>query len=58
MGYGNLILKLALNEALKLGFKKIRINCNDSNIPSKKIIMKNGGILDIKNYKNRRGARG
>ena len=56
MGYGNLILKLALNEAKKLGFKKVRINCNDNNIPSKKIIIKNGGILDIKNYKTSDGT--
>ena len=33
-GYGNTILFLALKEAKKLGFKKIRINCNDKNILS------------------------
>lgn len=49
-GYGSLILKLALEEAKKLGFEKVRINCSDDNIPSKKIIVKNGGIVDIKNY--------
>ena len=36
-GYGNTILFLALKEAKKLGFKKIRINCNDKNIFSKKL---------------------
>ena len=50
-GYGNLILKLALDEARKLGFKQARINCDDNNICSKKVILKNGGILDIKSYK-------
>ncbi|MBR3523996.1 MAG: hypothetical protein IKN87_04895 [Bacilli bacterium] len=55
-GYGNLILKLALKETKKLGFKKVRINCNDNNIPSKKIIIKNEGIVDIKKYKTDDGT--
>ena len=49
-GYGNLILKLALEEANKMGFEQVRINCSDSNIPSKRVIIKNGGVLDIKSY--------
>ncbi len=54
-GYGNIILKLALIEAKKLGFKRVRINCNNENIASKKIIIKNGGILDIDSYKTNEG---
>lgn len=54
-GYGNIILTLALKEAKKLGFKKIRVNCNNDNIASKKIILKNNGVIDIKNYKNKDG---
>lgn len=54
-GYGNIILMLALKEAKKLGFNKIRINCDNNNIASKKIILKNGGIVDIKNYKTKDG---
>lgn len=50
-GYGNIILSLALEQAKKLGFKSIRINCDNDNIPSKKIILKNGGKVDIKDYK-------
>lgn len=50
-GYGNIILKLALIEAKKLGFNQIRINCDDNNIQSKKVILNNDGILDIKSYK-------
>ena len=30
-GYGNLILKLALIETNNIGFKKVRINCDDKN---------------------------
>ena len=55
-GYGNIILSLALEEAKQLGFNKIRINCDDNNIPSKKIIIKNGGIVDIKSYKTEHGT--
>lgn len=54
-GYGNTILELVLIEAKKLGFNKIRINCDDNNIASKKVILKNGGIVDIKNYKTKDG---
>lgn len=54
-GYGNIILSLALKEAKKLGFKMIRINCDNNNIPSKKIILKNGGKVDIQNYKTSDG---
>ena len=55
-GYGNIILELALKECKKLGFKKVRINCNDNNIPSKKVILKNGGKVDIKSYKTKEGV--
>ena len=55
-GYGNIILNLALKEAKKLGFKKIRINCDDNNIASKKIILNNGGKVDIKSYKTKDGT--
>lgn len=54
-GYGNIILELALIEAKKLGFNKVRINCDDNNIISKKIIIKNGGIEDIKSYSTKDG---
>lgn len=55
-GYGNIIFELALIEAKKLGFNKVRINCDDNNIASKKVILKNGGIVDIKNYKTKDGS--
>lgn len=55
-GYGKLILELGLLEAKRLGFNKIRINCDDNNIASKKIIMKNGGVVDIKSYKTKDGS--
>ena len=54
-GYGNTILALALKQAKQLGFKRVRINCDNNNIPSKKIILKNGGIVDIKDYKTSDG---
>lgn len=50
-GYGTKMLELALEECKKLGMKKVRINCDDSNIASKRVIEKNGGKIDIKSYK-------
>lgn len=54
-GYGNKILALALKEAKKLGFDKIRINCDNRNIKSKKVILKNGGVIDIDGYNTKEG---
>ncbi len=54
-GYGNIILKLTLIKAKNLGFKQVRINCDDNNIASKKIILNNGGVVDIKSYKTANG---
>ena len=54
-GYGNLILLLALEEAKKIGLKKVRINCDNNNIASKKIIIRNGGKEDIVNYETKDG---
>ena len=54
-GYGNIILALALKQAKQLCFKRVRINCDNNNIPSKKIILKNGGKVDIENYKTKDG---
>lgn len=55
-GYGNIILKLALNEFKKLGFKEIFGNSSSGNIRSSKVIEANNGILikednDSKYYK-------
>lgn len=54
-GYGNIMLNFALREAKKLGFKRIRINCNNDNIASKRIILRNGGKPDIIDYKTDEG---
>lgn len=44
-GYGSQILKLALEEAKKLGIEDAIVTCNIDNIASKKIIEKNNGKL-------------
>lgn len=54
-GYGNIILELALKKAKEYGFYQIRINCDDKNVASQKIILKNGGVVDIKSYKTKDG---
>lgn len=45
-GYGNKIIELALIECKKLGIKKVLMTCDKNNIPSKKAIIHNGGILE------------
>jgi predicted acetyltransferase len=45
-GYGTLMLKLALEEARKIGLKRVMITCDTDNIASAKIIEKNGGIFE------------
>lgn len=47
-GYGNEILELGLEKACELGMKRVLLTCDPDNIPSKKIIEKNGG-----EYENR-----
>ena len=54
-GHGTNMLGLALKECKNLKFTKVRINCDDNNIGSKKVIIRNGGIVDIKNYQTKEG---
>ena len=54
-GYGTKMLQLALIQCKKLGMKKVRINCDDNNVASIKVIKNNGGMLDIKSYKTNNG---
>jgi predicted acetyltransferase len=45
-GYGSKILGLALPYATKLGIDKVLVTCDTSNIGSRKIIERNGGVLE------------
>lgn len=60
VGYGKMILQLALPEAKKLGIAKVLVTCDDTNLGSRKIIEANGGVLEnivdngIENPKKRR----
>ena len=45
-GYASEMLKLSLNECIKLGLDKVLITCDKDNIGSAKVIEKNGGILE------------
>lgn len=44
-GYGTQMLALALEEARRLGLKRVLITCDTDNIGSARIIEKNGGVL-------------
>ncbi len=45
MGYGTELLRLALQEASKLGINNAILTCSTANTSSRRIIEKNGGIL-------------
>ncbi|OGG53430.1 hypothetical protein A2851_05665 [Candidatus Kaiserbacteria bacterium RIFCSPHIGHO2_01_FULL_53_29] len=45
-GYGNKILELALQKARELGIKRVTVTSDIRNVASRKIIEKNGGILE------------
>ncbi|RJQ34792.1 GNAT family N-acetyltransferase [Candidatus Parcubacteria bacterium] len=47
-GYGTMILKLALPKAKELGIERALLTCDKTNIASRKIIEKNGGVLENK----------
>jgi predicted acetyltransferase len=42
-GYGTILVQLALEKAKELGIRKVLITCNKYNIPSCRVIEKNGG---------------
>lgn len=44
-GYGTRLLSLALNLCRSLGINKVLITCKKDNLPSKRVIEKNGGVL-------------
>jgi len=45
-GYGNLILKEILKEAEKININEVLLTCDDTNIPSRKVIENNNGVLE------------
>ncbi len=45
-GYGSEALKLLLDKVWKEGYTELMISCREDNVPSSKLIEKNGGILN------------
>ena len=45
-GYGTLMCRLALDEAMKIGLKRVLITCDADNVGSRKIIEANAGVLE------------
>lgn len=45
-GYGTEILRLGLMEAKKMGLERVLLTVDEGNIASRKIIEKNGGVLE------------
>lgn len=44
-GYATKILALSLEKAKEMGLNKVLLTCNETNIGSKKVILKNGGVI-------------
>lgn len=55
-GYGSKILELVLPKARSLGIQKALVTCRVSNIASRKIIEKNGGVLENQVYDSEAGV--
>ena len=49
-GYGTRALSLALDEARRIGLDRVLITCDRENIGSRRIIERNGGILEDENH--------
>ncbi|MFW6030430.1 MAG: GNAT family N-acetyltransferase [Halanaerobiales bacterium] len=49
-GYATIMLKLALEKAKELNIGKVMIHCDDDNLASSKIIIKNGGQIEFNGY--------
>jgi predicted acetyltransferase len=45
-GFGTILLGLTLQRAAARGLARVRITCDAGNIPSNRVIEKNGGIFD------------
>ncbi len=45
-GYGNKILEFALPKAKELGINCVLLTCDATNVASRKVIEKNGGVLE------------
>lgn len=48
-GYATEILRLALGHARRLGLREVLISCKQTNVASRRVIEKNGGIL-LRNF--------
>ncbi|MEQ9440007.1 MAG: GNAT family N-acetyltransferase [Cyclobacteriaceae bacterium] len=48
-GYGTKLLALALPKIKQLGFERVLVTCDETNIASKKIIEANGGVFEKAN---------
>lgn len=54
-GYGKEMLRLALEEARKIGLRKVLVSCRRENIASDKVILSNGGVYERDFYEQETG---
>ncbi len=51
-GYATQMLKMALAKCSEMDMKTVHISCHERNIASKKVILKNGGVLYKEHQRN------
>lgn len=54
-GFGTDILRQSLRQASLIGLTTVLLTCGRSNIPSVKVIIRNGGVLESEEYLPERG---
>ena len=54
-GYATLMLRLTLEKARGLGIERVLVTCDADNIPSARVIQKNGGVLDSESHSEQTG---
>lgn len=54
-GYGRLICALTLEEAGRLGLRRVLVTCDTDNVPSARVILANGGVLEGESRSPRTG---
>jgi len=57
LGYATEMLRLSLEYCRSLGLKRVLLTCDETNIPSRNVILKNGGVLEDLPKFNNSGAK-
>ena len=54
-GYASLMLQLVLEETQRRGIERVLVTCASENLASRRVIEKNGGVLDSESFSEQAG---